>query len=264
MLTKSNIQLCKCSVPPVDFTTANVGNVISAGPTLITGTVADEIFFSIDPSALGGSTLIQTNKVFFRNTSTTDTALNCSVYIENFIDAIVGPTTITLQSTSASDDSTFFARIKGFDASGNPIQTDLSLAGTSAVTSVQTFSTLSRIDFRNSTSEALTPVNGDITVKYGSTTIGICPAGLRTASHEFSILMESSLNSSTTIATTAANPTGTFFQPRTEATALAFYADLSHVGSPNAQGMWPRVTIPPATLGSERYDFSLRFLCKVA
>lgn len=254
MLLASDLQFCKCSVPALSYSTANIGNVISTGPTLITGSTPNEVFFSTDPEAAGGSTLKQTQKVHVRNISTTDTALNLSAYFENFIDDAPSLNTVSLVSDSALDSSIYFGRVLGFDNSGNPIQVDVTLNGTTEVTSVSTILHFSRVENRLVSSGALVPTNGNVTVKSGSTTLGTIPTGLRTASNEHSMIMEASLDTSTTIATTASDPSGTFSSPRTLATALPFSADLSHVGAPHNQAMWLRETIPPATLGSSAYD----------
>lgn len=263
MLLSSDIKLCKCTTPPVDYTTASVGGAISAGPTYITGSSSNEIFFTMDPNALGGASLVQTNKIFFRNNSATDDAKNCSVYIENFLDEIPANAILTFQSDSALDDATYFVRTLGFDNSGNPIQIDVTLNGTTLVSSVSNMRYISRSEVRSVSTGALVTCNGNITVRSSVTTLGIVPFGLRSGTREISILMEAALDSTTTIATTAANPSGTFFSPRTQATALAFFGNLVFTGGPHAQGVWIRQTIPAATLGSDAIDHALLFNCKI-
>lgn len=263
MLLNSDINLCKCANPPTALDTASVGGAISSGPTFITGSVSGEMNIPIDPDDIGGSSITLTTKVFWQNQSTTDTAKSCSIYFENFIDDAPSLNTVTLQSSSALDTSAFFARVIGFNNSGTPIQADINLNGVTAVTTTATFLHISRVEIRANSNGALVAAYGDITVKSGSTTLGIIPNGLRTASTEWSVLMDGALNSTTTIANPQSSPAGTFFSPRTEATALSFAADLSHVAGPNAQGCWPRIVIPPGTLGSEAYDESFVFLCKV-
>lgn len=263
MLLNGDIGLCKAATPPLDFTTANVGGVISTGPVYITGSTIGEQFFSIDPNAAGGSSLIQTVKDFIINISTTNTAKSCKIWFHNLIDDAPSLNTVSFVSDSASDNSSMFMRVIGFDNAGNPVQADINLNGTTQVTTGQTFLHISRIEFRLNSSGALAPLNGNGTIKSGSTVLGTAPYGKRGVSTEWKMLMESTLNSNTTIATTAANPTGTFFTPRTAATGLAFSGNLSHIGGPNAQGFWVRQTIPAATIGSEEIDFAIRFSCRV-
>jgi hypothetical protein len=263
MLTINDLMVAKCTTNPVDYTTANIGGAISAGPTFINGTSANELFFPTDPNAAGGATLIQTNKFFVRNGSSTDTAYSCAIWIENALDDNPSNNNIKVVSDNASDNSSYFARIIGFNNSGNPVQIDVTMNGTTEVTTSSQINTISRVESRASSNEALTPTNGNWTIKNGTTVLGILPYGLRTATTEYSILMEAATNGSSTIANTTANPTGTFFRPRTEAGALAFYADLSHISGPNAQPIWARRTTPAATFGSERVDLSFGIKARV-
>lgn len=263
MLSASNIKLCLANNPATSFSTTSVGGVISSGPTYVNGTAINEVFFSIDPEALGGSTKVQTQKLFWRNESGTDAAKSCSMYLENYLDDAPSNAVLSVVSDSALDDGTLFVRILAFDNSGNPIQVDITLNGTTAATSISSALHISRAEVRSTTGQAITASNGNITVKSGSTVLGIIPFGLRGATHELSILMEATLDSSTTIANTSANPTGTFFSPRDAASALLFSANLVPAGGPHAQGFWARETVPPATLGSEFIDHSFLFNCKV-
>lgn len=257
MLLTNDLGWCKCSNPPVDFSTANVGGSIASGPVFMNGGTVGELFFSIDPDVAGGSSITQTTKGFIRNASTTNTAKNCSVHIENCIDDAPSLNTVSFQGLSSLDDSTVYMRVIGFDGSGNPVQADVTLNGVTMVTTVQTFLHISRVEFRSTVNDALVPLNGNGTIRSGATILGVSPRGLTGCLTEISIIVESILNSSTTIATTAANPSGTFSKPRTLAQSIAFAGDLSHIAGPNRQGIWCRQVIPAATLGSEEIDFSL-------
>lgn len=263
MLSINDIKLAKCTTNPVDYTTANIGGAISAGPTFISGNTGNELFFSTDPNAAGGATLIQTNKFFARNGSSTDTAYSMGIWIENALDNNPSNNNITISSDHASDNSSYYARIIGFNNSGNPVQIDVDMNGTTPVTTSSQINVITRVESRASSNDALVPTNGNWTIKNGTTTLGILPYGLRTATTEYSILMEAALNGSSTIANTTANPTGTFFRPRTEAGALAFFGDLSHISGPNAQPIWARRTTAAATLGSERVDLSFMIKARV-
>lgn len=247
----------------LNFSTASVGGAISAGPTYVTGSSINEVFFTIDPSALGGSTLVQTQKLFWRNESATDAAKSCTLYLENYLDNLAALSVITVVSDSPLDDGTLFVRVLGFDNSGNPLSIDITLNGTTPATSVSSMLNISRAEVRATTGSAITASNGNISVKSGATVQGIIPFGLRSATRELSILMEATLDSTTTIATTAANPSGTFFSPKDVASALAFSGNLVTSGGPHAQGFWARETIPAATIGSEFIDHSFVFNCKL-
>jgi hypothetical protein len=266
MLLRGDLTWNKCATPPLDFATANVGGAISAGPTPITGTTIGEVFFDITPDQVGGSDLIQISKVFARNGNSTSPAIACTCWGENFLDDVGSTNTVTLQSDSILDTSDYFARIIGFDGSGNPISADRAMNGISAVTTVLTFGSISRIEYRLVLTGALTTTNGNVTVKSGSTTIGFVPQGLNGANSEQYIAMEAVQNGSTTIADCQTAPSPSFFKPRTRATALSFSEGGTLLGNatPNRQGVWRKLSIPAATLGSSDAHASIILKANVA
>jgi hypothetical protein len=252
---------------PADFTTANVGGAISAGPTFITGTVIGEVFFAIDPNAVGGSALVQNSKVAWRNNSVTDNATSCLVYGINFIDPIPSTNTISAVSDSSLDTGAYTLNILGFDGSGNPFQAGLALNGTSLVTTGASFGLISRYYVTNTTSGVLVSLNGNLSISSASVPMGVISSGFSGGTTEQMLGLEAVQNGSTTIATCSAMPAGvTFSAPRTSITGLLFASGGTlafSVGTPNYQAVWRNLTIPAATLGSADNLALIIFQCNL-
>ena len=204
----------------------------------ITGGVGGEVFPTTPANAAGGADKTHYQKVFFKNTNAVDDLSNSKVFITNALADVSGNGVVSLTSTSASDDTSVFARCIGFDAAGTAQTEDITLNGVAEVNGALTFSDLQRVEIRAVSGEALVNAVGDITVEVNSVAYGIVPTGYHTATAEIKIGLAAALDDVVTIANTLAAPGGiAFTKPSTYAAGVAV-ANAGVLTHAKSQGIW--------------------------
>lgn len=233
-----DIKQYQAATMPTSLTTSSVGGAINTGVQITGGTIG-EIFPGMASAASGGGTRTIYAKTFVKNTNGADDLSSTVFFLANSLDdKPSGNHTVSVVSSSASDGSTKKARFIGLSSGGAPQQEEVTMNGTTVVTTTNTYSAIHRIEIRLVASGDLTDATGDITVSSNSTTIGVIPAGMSSATGEVKIGLVATLDgtSTTTDATTA--PSGiTFSKPRTAATGLAA-ANAGVLTHGTAQAVW--------------------------
>lgn len=237
------------------FSTASVGGAISA--TEFNGNVG-QLLFTAAAEASGGSDVTQYAKFFIKNTHSTDPINSYVIWVANSLDEITSASTVSLVSDNASDDSTTTAVVRGFSSGGSPQTESVPLNGTTTVTTTNTFLGNVRVYLTNTSTGALKAAVGEVTVS-DSSTIGVIPAGHRSATGEVEIGIESTLGGSTTIALPNVAPSGvTFSRPRTEAGGITVDGGTGTLEAGETQAVWIKLTLADGTLPSTSVDFILR------
>ena len=173
------------------FSTSNVGGAATA--TEVTGNVG-EILFAMSSAAASGGDTVQYGKVFDENDHATDQVDSYGVWVANGIDDLGTSSTVTLVSDSASDDSTYTARVIGKNSGGSAISEDITMNGTTSVVTTLSFIGKIRIEIRVTSGLALTNSVGNITVTHNATTVGVHPAGAESSNNEISIGLASAID----------------------------------------------------------------------
>lgn len=237
----SDLKLYQATTMPASLTTATVGGAISA--TEITGSTIGEVFPTLSASTSGGGAKTCYAAIFYKNTHATDSLTSSKVYLLNALDQPGANGTVSLVSTSASDDTTKKVRVMGRDASGAALQEEITLNGTGSVTGAQTFSVIHRVELRLVSGGTLTVAAGDITVTR-STALGTIPTGYYSATSEVYFGHEATMNTSTTTTDAATAPAGiSFDNPATYATGTATAAS-GVMAAADKQQIWCRLIIP--------------------
>lgn len=249
--TGANAQLFLCSNPALDLTTALVGG--GKGAVQILNSSVGEVHFSITPEPVSG-VIVAHNKFFVYNSSAFS-AWNCFLWIDNSLDDCPALGTVTIQSSSPDDNSSFKYRVSGF-AAGASLQADLIANGLTGVTSLSQFDIITTVEFLSVDNVRSNPA-GNLSVVSGSTLIGYVPAGIPNAQSIISIGMESSLDSAATIALTTTAPVPTLSRPNTFANALPFC--VTEIPSLASQGVWSRLRLPAMTKSVSSDTVSLMF-----
>lgn len=247
-VTKTDMKLFAPATVATSFSTANVGGAISA--TQVSGATLNEIFFTMAANAAAGGDRVQHAKIFDKNDHASDQIDNYGIWLANALDDLTTSSVISLVSTSASDDATKKVRLIGFNASGDVIQEEVALNGTSTVTGTLSFSQAVsgqeklRVEVRLVSGGALTTAAGEITVTHNSVSIGVVPATLKTATNEIDIGIEAAIGGSSVIALASTAPSGiTFTRPRTAATKIVVDGGTGTLEFGEAQGIWLRWTL---------------------
>lgn len=204
-VSASDLKLMQAATMAASFATASVGGAISANE--ITAASIGEVLFTMAANSGSGGTKTQYAKVFYLNDHATDDLTTAVIYLKNSLDAVGSNGTVSIQSSSASDDGTKFVRVIGEDASGNAQNEDITCNGTSSASGALTFSKVFRTELRATTGGALTNAAGDITITR-SAALGIIPTGYNTATAEIDFFLEATLDGSTTIADASTEPAG--------------------------------------------------------
>lgn len=235
-VSSSEIKQYQPATPASSFSTSNVGGAISA--TEITGASTGEVFFTMAANSSGGGTRTQYAKSFVKNNNTTSDLTSTVIYVANSLDVVVSNGTVSVVSDSASDGSSKFVRVIGYDGSSAAQTEDITLNGTTTTTGALTFSKVHRVELRLVSGSALTTASGNITITRGSA-LGILPAGYRTVTAEVDFGLEATLNGSTTITDASTDPGVTFARPNTAAEGTAV-ANSGSLTSEDAQAIWWR------------------------
>lgn len=261
MFSTGDAKMYACNTPALNLTTTNVGGAINASAQLTNASVG-EVHFAVTPNPISG-TIDAHNKIFIKNTNGTDSAFACLIWIDNSLDDPPALQTISAVSTSASDNTGYKLRISGF-ASGSPLQVDLTMNGTTPVTTVSQFDLITSVEFMTTGNVLSNPV-GEITISStsGPTVLGKLPAGIPTAQSIISIGIESVIDGTTTIADTTTAPGPTLSRPRSVGTSLGF-ANSGTLPAGSAQGIWSRLRLPAQTKTVTSDTVSLAFQANTA
>lgn len=243
----SDMKLIEATTMPASFSTASVGGAI--GSTEISSATVGQVHFTMASNASGGGAKVQYSKIFDKNNHATDTVNNYVVWIENAIDTLGTANTISFASSSASDDSTKKMTVQGFSSGGAAQTEDVTMNGTSTVTTSLSYTGRVRCILRLVSTGATSNAAGDITATFDASTVGVMPAGLYSLTGEIDIALEAALDGSATIADASTAPSGpTFTRPRTQAGGLTTDAGTGTLEAQEAQGIWSRWTLPELML----------------
>lgn len=262
-VTTGDFAHVKAATMATDFSTANVGGTKTA--TAISAALAGDIFFTMASNLSGDGTRNQYSKSFVRNNHASDSGYSCKFFLENALDNVSGNQIINIVSDSASDGNTKKVRILGYDTSGDPLQVEVTLNGTTPVSTGSTqFSDVHRIELRLVSGGALTNAAGNLQFKHNTTEIGYIPAGLNSATAEVKIGVALAMDDSVTIANAGTAPTSvSFFKPRILADALgAQNGGVIPFGQ--GQGLWWLLAVKEMTKPSSLCTSSLMFSVQAA
>lgn len=245
----SDMKLVEATTMPASFATASVGGAIDGGETLISDATVGQVHFTTASNASGGGDKVQYSKIFDKNDHATDTVNNYVVWIENAIDTLGSANTISFTSASASDDSTKKMTIQGFSSGGAAQTEDVTMNGTTQVTSSLSYTGRVRCILRLVSTGATSTAAGDIDIEFNAATVGTMPAGLYSATGEIDIALEAALDGSATIADASTAPSGpSFSRPRTQGGGLTTDAGTGTLEAQEAQGIWSKWTLPELML----------------
>lgn len=235
-VSPSQLKLFAATTMATSLTTANVGGAISA--TEVLGATIGEVFFTMAAPAESEGDQPQISKTFYKNTNTTDDLTDAKIWLANALDAgDAGNYPVSLQSSNVLDGSTYKGRCQGLDTAGDPLQAEVTLAGTTEVFTGLDFSVVHSVETRNATTGVLQALNGTLTVRRNGDIIGVIPAGYYSANTEVNIGLAAALNDTATTADAETDPSGiTFSRPRTYADGLAVAGD--DLTAEDAQGIW--------------------------
>lgn len=246
-------KLYACLNPSLSPSSTGVGGGIDTS-NQITGANLGEVHFSVTPNPTSGSIILY-NKIFMKNTNPSSSAFSCLLWIDNYINAPSSLGNIFAYSTSILDNSGFKIRISGF-ASASPLQVDLSLNGTTIVSTSSGFDTITSIEFYSSANILSYPVGDVIIVDSSSVVLGKIPSGIQTAQSLVSIGIESVIDGTTTISDATTSPSVSFSSPNVPGSSLSF-ANSGLIPSESAQGIWSCETIPAMTKSVSALTVSL-------
>jgi hypothetical protein len=235
----SDLKQLRAQYHPSDDTSAVGGAVTSAE---ITGTVLGEV---VPVASMIVSNTAQTYfyKTFIKNTHAADVAYDVKVWIANGLVDLDTAGRIEIVSTSPSDASPKYARVVGTVAWSETYE-DVTLNGTSPVQTVQSFTSIHRVQLYSG--GAVASASGDIQIKrQGGPVLGIIPQSFSMATAEVGIGLAPSSNDTATSANRRTAPSGvTFSRPTNEANALSI-GDLS---AGVAWGIWRKYSFAPNVL----------------
>lgn len=256
-VTAGDIKHYQAQTMAANFTTSNIGGAINTGAQ-IQGSLLSEVFFTMASATAGGGAKVQHASSHIKNTNATDSMTSGLAWLANALDDVASDGTASFVSSSADDDSTRKVRILGLDDAGTPTQEDLSLNGTSTVTSLTSWSAIHRVELRLISGGALAAAAGDITVTRDAD-LGVIPAGYWSATSEVEFGLEATLGTSATTADAATAPGGiSFARPRTEAGGTAL-ANSGLLAAGATQQVWWRWTLAEQARPSADIQVVLRW-----
>ena len=257
---KTDMKWRKPSTVATSFATSSVGGA-KTGTNLVSA-ADDEIFFSTNAEAAGGSSVTQYGKVFLANTHATDAASGLGAWIANALDTPSAAASMKFVSSDAADSSSYKIRIKGYNSGGTVVTEDRTLNGTSEVTSSTSFSVTSS---RNVTCEFIDDAGaranavGTITITHGSTVIGVIPAGGSMAMTGLSIGRTSDVDDTQTIADASTAPSGVSFSVANAAgEKILVDAGSGDLAAGEAQGYWLKLVLTPAQPAVSPFQVALQ------
>lgn len=249
----SEMKLYAPATVATSFSTSNVGGATTA--TEVTGSSLGEILFAMSSAAAAGGDTVQYGKVFEGNSNGTDQIDSYGVWLINGLDDTSVSSAITLVSSSASDSSTYTVRLIGKNSSGDAIQEDLTLNGTTNVVSTLSYIGKIRLEYRVTSGLALGTAVGNITATHNATVIGTIPAGAESANNEVSIGLAAAFDTADTATITDASTAPasvSFSRPRTSAAKLLVDGGAGTMTAGQEQGIWIRWTVAELMNPSQR------------
>ena len=244
-VAKTDMKLVEAATMAASFSTSSVGGAIDGSDTLVSSAGIGAVFFTMPSNASGGGDKVQYSKIFDKNDHATDTVNGYGVWIENAVDTLGTAATIQFVSSSSSDDSTKMITVIGKSSGGAAQSENVTMNGTSTVTTTLTYTGRTRFILRASSGGATSTAAGDITITFSASTVGVIPTGLFSATGEVDIALASALDDSATITDASTAPSGpTFTRPRTQAGMLTTDAGTGTLEAQEAQGIWLRWTLP--------------------
>lgn len=240
----SDMKLVQTTTVATSFSTASVGG--AATSTEITGSSLGECLFAMSSAASGGGDTVQYGKVHELNDHSTDQIDTYGVWLINAIDDLGVSSTIDFVSDSASDSSTYTVRVIGKNSGGSAIQEDLTLNGTSTVTTTLSYIGKVRVEYRVTSGLALGTAVGNITITHNSTTVGVLPAGAESANNEVDIGLAAAFDAADTATITDASTAPgsvSFSRPRTSGTKLTVDGGTGTMEAGETQGIWVKWTV---------------------
>lgn len=250
-VVSTDLKMFQATTMPSGLTTEDVGGAITA--TQVTGSTVGEIFPTLASAGDGDGTRTCYASVFWSNTNADNDLLAAKVYLRNALATVGSAGTVSLASTSASDDDGKFVRVKGYNSSSEPLSEDITLNGTTPAVGAETFSAIHRIECRLVSGGALTTTAGDITCTRGSV-LGMIPAGYKSATSEVAFGLEVSLDTSATTTDATTAPGGiSFSAPTTYDTGTACANSGTLTADANQQ-MWVRLQIAERAKASADID----------
>ena len=252
----SDMKLIEATTMPASFATASVG--VAIGSTEISGALG-QVFFRMSSNASGGGDRTQYSKIFDLNDHATYTINSYGVWISNSVDTLGTAATISFASSSASDDATKKITVVGKSSGGAAQTEDVTMNGTSSVVTTLTYTGRCRWILKLVSTGATTTAAGDITGTFSASTVGVIPAGLKTATGEIDIALASALDDSATITDASTAPSGpSFTKPRVSGSKLTTDAGTGTQEAGEAQGIWMRWTLPELMNPSAEVQVSIK------
>lgn len=242
-VAKTDMKLKEATTMGTSDSTTSVGGAV--GSTLISSATVGQVHYRVSANASGGGDLVRYSKIFDVNDHATDDIDSYGIWMSNSIDTLGTAATIQFVSDSTSDDSTKMITVIGKSSGGSPQSENVTMNGTTEVTTTLTYTGRVRWILRNSTTKAVTTAAGTITGSFSASTVGVIPPGMFSATGEIDLGLAASLNDSATIATPLAAPSSvTFSKPRVSGSKLVVDSGGGTLTAGDAQGIWSRLTLP--------------------
>lgn len=213
----------------------SIGGATTA--TQITGSSIGEVLFAMSANTYGGATKTQYGKLFQGNAHATIDLTSAVMFLDNAMDDSAGGYVTTAVSTSASDGSNVTLRVIGETVSADA-QDEFAMNGTTAATGSTTLASRWCCELRDTSTGALTPAVGTISIKENGVVIAILSPGMCSVTAEIKFGLAATLNDTATTTDASTAPGGiSFAKPRTAAagTAVANSGTLTALAE---QGVW--------------------------
>lgn len=242
----------KCYAPlnnPADFTSTLGGGIDETDE--IDGNCIGELIYRDAANSEGGADKVRYAKGFIKNTNGSDDYYNASIWIRNSLLSPSADGTVSIVSSSASDDTGYYIKMIFENAAGTKTSENITLNGTSAVTSTGSVkaSTIPVFELRLVSDNSLTAANGDITFTRGIT-LGKIPSGGKTAQGGLQLALEGSLDDTETTTDRTTAPAAVSFSLAQDEASGIDVANSGTLTHGSAQGFWIKVTYPDGQLSS--------------
>lgn len=247
-----SLRQCGSVNMPIDDTSTSGGAIDTSN--VITANSIGELFpnFKVDAS----SDITWYSKVFANNYSALDTWYNVKFYIMNGLIDISTAGVVALQASSSSED--VYVRLVGKNALSTNVEEIVHITGTTVAYSYNSFSKLFRAETLTAGGVKTFPVSNIGITR--DVYLGMIPAGINTATNEFSIGLEASLDGTATTTNRLIAPSGiSFSKPNTLATSLDCVGSGGDIPAGSAQGIWIKYKVEAGAKTST--DIYLRIRC---
>jgi len=245
------------SNPGGDSTTA--GGAIGASP--VTGGSSGEIFPAMAAKSSGtvddsGDIEVQYQKAFFKNASAGSDLFDCRIYLANGLIRPGSASTLSVVTTTSGDNG---KKVKIFKVTSGALATESITTTTGAGTATGgSADWIERAQLVDATSGATVTASADITLKIGSTVLGVIPAGYSWATSEIKLAGVATLNDSGTSTNRKTAPAGlSFVYANSYATGIVIKLDTADDGIPHGdkQGFWGKQTLQPGMTPSDDVQY---------